>query len=367
MKQRIHLVAGARPNFMKVGPVFHALAASDWAEPILVHTGQHFSPEMSDVFLRDLGLPDPHIHLHASGDTHATLTAAVLTAYEKYCLSDRPDAVIVAGDVNSTLAACLAARKLNLFVAHLEAGLRSRDRTMPEEINRIAVDGMADLLWTPSEDGDENLLNEGVPASRIDRVGNVMIDAYCMMEQAIDRANTPATAGVAGTPFVVATIHRPVNVDDKPALETIVNQLVELRRHVAVVFPIHPRTRARLEQHQLAAALPAAGIVVLPPQAYVGFMSLVKSSVGVVTDSGGVQEETSYLGIPCLTVRESTERPITVTHGTNRLVSRDAIVAGVQEVLRHPPARRAIPLWDGQAAGRVTASLQRHLNGPAAR
>lgn len=365
MKRRIHLVAGARPNFMKVGPVYHALAATDWAEPVLVHTGQHFSPEMSDVFFRDLGLPDPHVHLHASGETHGTQTAAVLTAYEQCCLRDRPDAVIVAGDVNSTLAACLAARKLNLFVAHLEAGLRSRDRTMPEEINRIAVDGMADLLWTPSEDGDANLLNEGVPASRIDRVGNVMIDAYCMMEHAIDRANTPASAGVAGTPFIVATIHRPVNVDDKAALETIVNQLVELRRHVAVVFPIHPRTRARLEQHKLAGVLPAAGIVVLPPLAYISFMSLVKSSVAVVTDSGGVQEETSYLGIPCLTVRESTERPITVTLGTNRLVSRESIVDGINDVLRHPPARRSIPLWDGKTADRVTASLHRHVN-PAA-
>lgn len=363
VKRRIHLVAGARPNFMKIGPLYHALAATSWADPILVHTGQHFSPEMSDVFLRDLGLPEPHVHLHASGDSHATQTAAVLTAYEQCCLRDRPDAVVVAGDVNSTLAACLAARKLNLFVAHLEAGLRSRDRTMPEEINRIAVDTMADLLWTPSEDADANLLSEGVPASRIDRVGNIMIDAYCMMERTIDRADTAASAGVGGTPFIVATIHRPVNVDDRAALETIVNQLVELRRHVAVVFPIHPRTRARLEQHGLDAVLTSAGIVVLPPLAYVGFMSLVKASAGVVTDSGGVQEETSYLGIPCLTVRESTERPITVTLGTNRLVSRDAIVEGVRSALREPPPRRAIPLWDGHAAGRVALSLRKHLDG----
>ncbi len=363
MKRRIHLVAGVRPNFMKVGPVYHALAASDWAEPILVHTGQHFSPEMSDVFLRDLGLPEPHVHLHASGDTHATQTAAVLTAYEQCCLRDRPDAVIVAGDVNSTLAACLAARKLNLFVAHLEAGLRSRDRTMPEEVNRIAVDAMADLLWTPSDDADANLLNEGVPASRIDRVGNVMIDAYCLMEHAIDRADMPAKAGVAGTRYLVATIHRPVNVDDRAALETIVNQLVELQRDVAVVFAVHPRTRARLDQHQLAHVLTAAGIRVLPPLAYVDFMSLVKASAGVVTDSGGVQEETSYLGIPCLTVRDTTERPITVTLGTNRLVSRDSIVDGVRDALRHPPPRQAIPLWDGRTAGRVVTSLRRHLEG----
>ena len=321
MKRRIHLVGGARPNFMKVGPVFHALTKSDWADPVLVHTGQHSSADMSDVFFRDLQLPTPHVHLMASGDSHAKQTAAVLVAYEALCVRDRPDMVVVVGDVNSTLAACLAAKKLDLPVAHLEAGLRSGDRTMPEEINRLAVDAIADLLWTPSEDADRNLLKEGIPPERIDRVGNVMIDAYCLMEPAIDRAAVAQSLGLEHKPYVVVTLHRPVNVDARAALAVLVDQLVALQREVAVVFPVHPRTQRQLDQYQLGSVLEQAGVRVLPPLGYIEFMSLVKGSAAVVTDSGGVQEETSYLGIPCVTVRETTERPVTVTHGTNRLVS----------------------------------------------
>ena len=362
MKRRIHLVGGARPNFMKVGPVFHALTKSDWADPVLVHTGQHSSADMSDVFFRDLQLPTPHVHLMASGDSHAKQTAAVLVAYEALCVRDRPDMVVVVGDVNSTLAACLAAKKLDLPVAHLEAGLRSGDRTMPEEINRLAVDAIADLLWTPSEDADRNLLKEGIPPERIDRVGNVMIDAYCLMEPAIDRAAVAQSLGLEHKPYVVVTLHRPVNVDARAALAVLVDQLVALQREVAVVFPVHPRTQRQLDQYQLGSVLEQAGVRVLPPLGYIEFMSLVKGSAAVVTDSGGVQEETSYLGIPCVTVRETTERPVTVTHGTNRLVSVASLAREGGAAAARPRAAIRIPLWDGKAAGRVEQSLRHRMN-----
>ena len=356
--RRIHLVAGARPNFMKVAPVFHALARSQWATPLLVHTGQHFSADMSDVFITDLGLPSPHVHLNASGDTHATQTAAVMTAYEAACLRDRPDWVVVVGDVNSTLGACLAAKKVNLPVAHLEAGLRSGDRTMPEEINRVVVDAVADLLWTPSPDADDNLRREGIAADRIERVGNVMIDAYVLMETAIDRAAMPAVLGLTPRGYAVVTMHRPSNVDDAAQLSEVVGQLVRMQARIPVVFPVHPRTRARLDQYGLMARLTGAGVRLEGPLPYPQFMSLVKSSAIVVTDSGGVQEETTYLGIPCVTVRPTTERPITVTQGTNRLVGVAAMDDALATAIATPTARPVIALWDGQTGTRVAASLR---------
>lgn len=346
---------------MKVAPVFHALTTVDGMVPTLVHTGQHSSPEMSDVFFEELGLPKPHFRLSASGTTHATQTASVLAAYEALLLDDRPDWVIVAGDVNSTLAACLAARKLNIPVAHLEAGLRSGDRSMPEEINRIAVDGMADLLWTPSEDADANLQREGIPASRIERVGNVMIDAYCSLAPAIARSATPDSLGLRGRPYVVATFHRPVNVDDEVHLRAITDQLIALAAEVTVVFPVHPRTQLRLAAFGLRDALDAAGLHLLSPLGYVDFMSLVQGAAAVVTDSGGVQEETSFLGIPCVTVRESTERPITITMGTNRLSAREQLAVTTRAAIAHRRERPDIPLWDGRASGRIVASLARHV------
>ena len=359
-RQTIHLVAGARPNVMKVGPLYHALAASSWARPVLVNTGQHFGAEMSDVFFRELDLPQPHHHLQATGATHGALTAAVLVAYEALLLRERPDWVIVAGDVNSTLAACLAARKLHIPVAHLEAGLRSGDRTMPEEINRIAVDGMADLLWTPSPDADDNLHREGVPAERIDRIGNVMIDAYCRLEPAISRAATPSKLGVADRRYVVVTLHRPSNVDHADRLGVIVAQLAALQRDATVLFPVHPRTAQRLTAEQRL-TLESAGVRLLPPMGYVEFMGLVREAAVVVTDSGGVQEETSYLGIPCLTVRDSTERPITVTLGTNRLVALTDVATVARRQVHVRPAVPAIPLWDGHAAHRAVESLARRM------
>lgn len=358
----IHLVAGARPNFMKVGPLYHWLARSAWATPVLVHTGQHFSADMSDVFMRDLELPEPHVHLGAEGTTHATQTASVMVAYEAACTAAPPDAVVVVGDVNSTLAACVAAKKLNLFVAHLEAGLRSGDRSMPEELNRLMVDAIADLLWTPSPDADANLQREGVPAGRIERVGNIMIDAYCALEHRIAASAMAERIGLTTQPFVVVTLHRPANVDRPEPLAVIVRELIALQRRVQVVFPVHPRTAQRLRDAGHRPVLEDAGVRLLGPLSYLEFMSLVRASVGVVTDSGGVQEETSYLGIRCFTVRDTTERPITVTAGTNQLVQPSAIFSTVIESLHVPLERKAIALWDGHTAERVAASLQNHLS-----
>lgn len=358
---RIHLVAGARPNFMKVGPLYHALAKTDWAVPVLVHTGQHYSAEMSDVFLRDLGLPAPHFHLQASGTTHAELTASVLTAYETLCLCDCPDWVVVVGDVNSTLAATLAAKKLNLPVAHLEAGLRSGDRTMPEEINRLLVDAVADLLWTPSEDADANLLREGVAQERIVRVGNIMIDAYCMLQKRIAEADAAAHLSLTPMSYAVVTMHRPVNVDHRENLSLVVDQLIKLSAVIPVVFPIHLRTRSRLESYGLMQKLGDAGIRLLAPLGYIEFMNLVANCRLVVTDSGGIQEETSYLGVPCLTVRESTERLITLSMGSNRLIAVSRIAEAAKSVMESAESRMStsIPMWDGHTAERVVESLFR--------
>lgn len=360
MKMRIHLVAGARPNFMKIAPVYHALAQEAWAQPLIVHTGQHYSAEMSDVFFRDLKLPPPHYHLNATGETHGKQTAAVLMSYEALCLNERPDWTVVVGDVNSTLAACLAAKKLDIPVAHLEAGLRSGDRTMPEEINRLAVDAISDLLWTPSADADENLQREGIPPERIVRVGNVMIDAYCALSSAISDADIPGKLGLSSRPYAVVTLHRPANVDHLDSLSLAVAELVKLAKNLAIVFPVHPRTRNKLLQHGLWAVLERAGVAMLEPMSYVEFMSLVTGCSVVITDSGGVQEETSYLGIPCLTARDSTERPITLSLGTNRLVSLSRIANEALMALERPEHIGSIPLWDGKTAERIVTCLQRY-------
>lgn len=361
MKAKVHLIAGARPNFMKIAPVYHELLNADWVDPVIVHTGQHFSAEMSDVFFRDLQLPEPHFHLEAKGGTHAQQTATVLTAYESLCTEHRPDWVIVVGDVNSTLAAAITAKKLNIPVAHLEAGLRSGDRSMPEEINRLAVDAISDLFWTPSADANRNLEREGVPAACIDLVGNVMIDTFCQLEKTIRAAGLPEQFELARREYVVVTLHRPVNVDAIGSLTAACGELVKLARHADVVFPVHPRTRKKLQEFGLQSVLEAAGVRLLGPLPYIDFMSLVEGSGAVVTDSGGVQEETSYLGIPCLTARDSTERPVTVELGTNRLISVDAIAESAVCALKAERCASAIPFWDGRAAERISVSLRAYL------
>lgn len=361
--KKVHIVAGARPNFMKIAPLYHALAGHPWLKPVVIHTGQHFSANMSDDFFVDLKLPAPDFHLGARGETHARQTAAIMTAYEDLALAHRPDWVVVVGDVNSTVAAALVAKKLELPVAHLEAGLRNFDRTLPEEINRIVTDSISDLFWTPSPDADDNLRREGVPAERIDRVGNIMIDSFLMLESAIAAVDMPRRIGLSGRPYVVSTLHRPANVDHEAPLREIVDAYVALSAEVDVVFPVHPRTDARLKAFDLRRKLERPGIKLLEPLRYMEFMSLVLRASLVVTDSGGVQEETSFLGIPCLTLRPNTERPITVTEGTNRLIGTESLLSASRTALSGPrPERPIIDRWDGQAARRVVASLERHAS-----
>jgi UDP-N-acetylglucosamine 2-epimerase (non-hydrolysing) len=362
-QKNIHLIAAARPNFMKVAPLFHALFKADWGRPILVHTGQHYDPNMSQMFLQDLELPEPHIHLHVGSGTHAEQTAGVILAYEKVCLEQKPDYVIVVGDVNSTMAAAITAKKLWLPVAHLEAGLRSGDRTMPEEINRIVTDAICDLLWTPSPDADENLRREGVAEEKIVQVGNIMMDSYEMLRAKIETAPTLERMGLQAGTYGVVTMHRPSNVDKFENLSVVVSALRQVSTHVPLIFPVHPRTRSRLHELSLFDELEdTPNITMISPMGYIPFMSLVRQARFVITDSGGIQEETTYLDIPCLTVRDTTERPITLSQGTNRLVDYNHIEPSVQEVLTGSWPSGARPnLWDGQTAGRVVTSLAHAL------
>ena len=359
----VHLIAGARPNFMKIAPAYHELKKQDWCQPVIVHTGQHYDVEMSDNFFRDLELPRPDVNLDVGSGSHAEQTAGVMVAYERLCRHQRPDWTVVVGDVNSTIACALAATKLGIPVAHLEAGLRSRDRTMPEEINRILTDAIADLLWTPSPDADENLRGEGVPPERIERVGNIMIDSYELLRERIEQERMREKFGLQAQEYGVVTLHRPSNVDRRETLAPIIEALAEISKRLPLVFPLHPRTRARLEALGLAETISSlARIHLIRPISYVPFMSLVREARLVITDSGGVQEETTYLGIPCLTLRENTERPITIEQGTNRLTRADTLVDAVNSILENGWAAGVRPaLWDGHTAERVAESLRRRL------
>lgn len=360
----IHLIAAARPNFMKIAPLYHALGRAPWAAPVIVHTGQHYDAAMSEAFFRDLGLPAPHIHLGVGSGSHAEQTGRVMMAYEKLLQEAPPDLVVVVGDVNSTMAATLAAVKLGVPVAHLEAGLRSFDRRMPEEINRLVTDSVADLLWTPSPDGDANLLREGVAPEKIQRVGNIMMDSLEMMRPKIEAARAHEELGVPRGGYAVVTLHRPSNVDHRETLEPLVGLLTRLADRLPVVFPIHPRTRASLERFDLLEELSRApGMWCTEPLGYIAFMSLVFHCRLALTDSGGLQEETTYLGIPCLTLRENTERPVTVTQGTNRLCSLADVREALESVLYGKPRPHRVPdLWDGRTAERVVERIDEYVN-----
>src|SRR5579872_844017 len=300
MTGRIHLIAAARPNFMKVAPLWHALVAAPGFAPVLVHTGQHYDAAMSDDILADLHIPAPDHHLGVGSGSHAEQTGRVMIAYEALLAEDRPDAIVVVGDVNSTAACTLVGLKAGVPVIHLEAGLRSGDRTMPEEINRLVTDAIADVLWTPSPDADANLLREGIAPDKIDRIGNIMIDSFEMMRPLIAARRYRAELGLEAGGFGVVTMHRPANVDDRDTLARVADQLAAVAGRLPLVFPVHPRTRRRIEEFGLAGRLAALRLV--EPLGYIEFMSLVSDSRLVLTDSGGVQEETTYLGIPCLTV-----------------------------------------------------------------
>ncbi len=358
----LHLIAAARPNFMKVAPLWHALVADGTFDARLVHTGQHYDANMSDAFFRDLGLPEPHHHLGIGSGSHADQTARVMMAYEPVAVAEQPAWTVVVGDVNSTAAVVMVCAKLGLRTVHLEAGLRSFDRSMPEEINRLVTDVLADLLWTPSPDGDENLRNEGIPAERIERVGNIMLDSYELQRPRIEADGTFRKLGLEPRKYGVVTLHRPSNVDDPATLGQLVQALTRVAADLPLVFPVHPRTLKNLKEFGLHAGLSAApGIRLCEPVGYVQFMNLVSHAALCITDSGGVQEETTYLDIPCLTVRPNTERPITVTEGTNRLVKPGQLVDEAGKALRGDwPHGRRPHLWDGQTAARCVASLKRH-------
>jgi len=358
----IDLIAGARPNFVKLAPVVRALLAQQQLAFRLVHTGQHYDEAMNDVFFAELGIPKPDVHLEVGSGSHGVQTARILERYEAQLLKQRPDATVVFGDVNSTAACALAATKLGVPVAHVEAGLRSFDRSMPEEINRIVTDSIADLLLTSEPSGSTNLRREGIPAEKIKFVGNVMIDT--LLAQLPTARCRPAARqlGVAGRRYGLVTIHRPSNVDDPATLRALIELLDSLASKLPLVFPVHPRTlnaarNAGLEEHLRPGG---SRLICVPPLSYLDNLSLLAGAAVAITDSGGLQEETSVLGVPCLTLRDTTERPVTLDLGTSRLVGNDPIAirsAFDAAVDGKWPAGQPIPLWDGQTSLRIVSEL----------
>jgi UDP-N-acetylglucosamine 2-epimerase (non-hydrolysing) len=365
----VALICGARPNFMKIAPLHRAIAADGRLRQEVVHTGQHHDFEMSQVFFRDLELPEPHAFLGTGSGSHAQQTARIMLAFEEYLLSAPPRMVVVVGDVDSTLACALSAAKCEVAVAHVEAGLRSFDRSMPEEINRIATDALSTVLYTTCDDGTNNLLREGIAQDSVCQVGNVMIDSLFRYRDAGAAEPSPLPDALRGVPYALVTLHRPSNVDRPEALANVVRIVEDASRRLPVVFPVHPRTRQSLERHGLLGRLAAAACL-LPSQSYLSFLGLMLGARVVLTDSGGIQEETTALRVPCLTLRENTERPVTVELGTNRVVGldRERVAAALGRVLngeRRPGAD--VPGWDGHAAERIAADLARRLSPAEAR
>jgi UDP-N-acetylglucosamine 2-epimerase (non-hydrolysing) len=354
-------VVGARPNFIKIATLAQRISMIKDVEHILVHTGQHYDENMSDEFFRDLVIPHPDLNLGVGSDSHAAQTAKIMLKLEPLLLEHKPDWVVVVGDVNSTMAAALVAVKLGIKVAHVEAGLRSFDRSMPEEINRIVTDSVAELLLTHCPDADQNLLNEGIAKDKIIRTGNIMIDTLVMNLARIEKQDGCKKLKVTPGGYAYVTLHRPSNVDREEKLASIVDELLRLGRQIPVVFPVHPRTRSRLMQYGLFNRLAEGnGIKLMEPIGYIESMGLLKNAYMVLTDSGGIQEETTYLGVPCLTLRENTERPITITQGTNRLTSVDRMARDIDDTIsgKHPPKTATIPdLWDGKTSERIINAL----------
>jgi len=384
---KLILVAGARPNFMKIAPIIsdikkfnnpinptnssnptNPINPSNSSNPInpinpinyiLVHTGQHYDVEMSETFFRELELPKPDINLAVGSASHAVQTGEILIRFEKVCLDEKPDWVIVVGDVNSTMACALVAVKLSIKVAHVEAGLRSFDRTMPEEINRLVTDAISDLLFTPSVDGDENLMREGVPKEKIKRVGNIMIDTLIANLDKARARKAWEKFGVERGNYVFVTLHRPSNVDDREVMSGIFTNLIRLSEKAPVIFPVHPRTRKQLEGFgMLRQAENSRALKLLDPIGYHDTIGLVENSRFVLTDSGGLQEETTFLKVPCLTLRPNTERPVTISHGTNKLTSLETMERDFDYVLNGYHPKGTIPdLWDGRTGERIIEIL----------
>ncbi|MCS6999780.1 MAG: UDP-N-acetylglucosamine 2-epimerase (non-hydrolyzing) [Candidatus Kapabacteria bacterium] len=358
MKRRILSVVGARPNFMKVAPIARACTAyAEYIEHAICHTGQHYDYTMSQAFFEDLDLPEPLFYLGVGSGSHAEQTARIMLAFEPICTEWKPDLVIVVGDVNSTIACTLVAVKLGIQTAHVEAGLRSFDRTMPEEINRVATDALCDWLFCTEQSGVDNLLREGASPDRVFFVGNTMIDSLLAAMPKVEACTIRQELGLSRGGYAVVTLHRPSNVDDPIQLAELLEVLSDLSQRMPVVFPVHPRTQSNIEQFGLSARVTKAKqLLLIPPQRYVHFVALVRDAALVLTDSGGIQEETTVLGVPCITLRTTTERPSTIEYGTNVLVppKRERITAAIEEVLAASPRSHQIPpLWDGHAAERI--------------
>jgi UDP-N-acetylglucosamine 2-epimerase (non-hydrolysing) len=355
-------IVGARPNFMKIAPIMEALLSRPRLRTRLIHTGQHFSPEMSESFFRDLCIPEPDENLGVAAGTQTQQTASMMRSLEESFLANRPDLVIVVGDVTSTLAATLVASKLGIPVAHVEAGLRSFDRRMPEEINRLVTDTLADYLFVSEPSGVVNLRAEGVPDAKIFFVGNVMIDTLLRFREQAMRSDVLERYGLEPKSYALATLHRPSNVDDPEQLRRLAGVLTRLSERLPVLFPVHPRTRQRLAEIDL----PPGRLILTGPQGYLDFLRLMADARLVLTDSGGIQEETTILQVPCLTLRENTERPVTITEGTNCLVGKDpeAAYGAAVDVLDRAESKSGTPeLWDGNAGRRIVDHIEKLLLG----
>lgn len=367
MSQRILCIVGARPNYMKMAPIIRAINQCDGLQPVLLHTGQHYDESMNDQLFRGLQLPTPDYNLNVGSGSHAVQTAEVMRRFEPVLDEVHPACVMVVGDVNSTLACALVAAKKLVRVAHVESGLRSFDRAMPEEINRVLTDQISDVLYTTERSARDNLLKEGIDPARIQFVGNVMIDSlHANLPHAVAPAETlarhgaPASLTQGASGYAVVTLHRPSNVDEPSRLEDLVETLTTVSSSMPIIWPMHPRTRSNIEKFGLARVLKSPTIVVLPPQGYLEMLGLMSKARLVLTDSGGIQEETTALGVACLTLRENTERPITIVEGTNTLVGceRNAILRAVKDVLETGGKSGRTPeYWDGHAAERIAAHL----------
>lgn len=363
MNKKIMCVAGARPNFMKIGPIVQALRAVAGVEPYLVHTGQHYDAKMSQLFFEELAIPEPDVNLGIGSGSHTVQTAQTMIAFEQACLRESPDMVLVVGDVNGTLACGLVAAKLSIPLVHVEAGLRSFDRTMPEEINRILTDAISDLLFVSEPSGLENLKNEGIASDKVHFVGNVMIDSLLGNLVKSEASAILDQLDVEPKGYAVLTLHRPSNVDDSDAMTRILDAIDVIQARIPVVFPMHPRTRRNVADMGLEGRIAQMpNLIVIDPVGYLDFLKLNANASLVLTDSGGIQEETTVLQVPCITLRENTERPITIDVGTNRLVgsSTDAIITAFQQLSEQTGGTGRIPeLWDGKTANRIADIIAR--------